>query len=94
MACRLAGTKHYLKQCWNVLFIGHSGTNFSEILIAILYILIEENAFKNVLKMASILSRPQCVKLLHKGALSSTKIDRNYHCQLRIKQHKFSFCVI
>ena len=36
--------------------------NFSEILIEIFYIFIQENAFENVVwKMAAILSRPQCV---------------------------------
>ena len=45
-----------------ILSIGPLGTNFNEILIEI-YIFIQENVFENVVrKMASILSRPQCVK--------------------------------
>ena len=39
------------------------GTKFSEMLIEISYIFIQENAFNNVVcKMAAILCRPQCVK--------------------------------
>ena len=42
--------------------IGPQGTNFDEILIENSYIFIHENPFENVVwKMASILSRPQCV---------------------------------
>ena len=49
-----------------ILLIGPLGTNFSEILIEIFYIFIQENAFENIVcKMAGILSRPQCVKVLH-----------------------------
>ena len=46
-----------------VMFTGPLGANFSEILIEIFYIFIQENAFGNVVwKMTAILSRPQCVK--------------------------------
>ena len=43
-----------------LLLIGPSGTNFSEILIEIIFI--QENAFESVVcETAAILSRPQCV---------------------------------
>ena len=46
-----------------ILLIGPLGTNFSEILIAIETFSLQENAFENIVcEMASILSRPQCVK--------------------------------
>ena len=45
-----------------ILLIGTLGTNFSEILIGIRNIFIEENGFESVVcEMAAILSRPQCV---------------------------------
>ena len=51
---------------WNnadILSTGISGTNFSEIWIAIQTFFIEQNAIQNVLsKMAAILFRPQWVK--------------------------------
>ena len=48
-----------------ILLIGPWGTNFSEISIGIhTSIFIQENSFENgVCEMASILSRPQCVKM-------------------------------
>ena len=50
---------------WNndgILLFRPVGRNFSEI-YRNLYIFIQENAFENVVwKMATILSRPQCVK--------------------------------
>ena len=46
-----------------IVLIGALGTNVSENFDWNLYIFIEENAFENVVcEMASILSRPQCVK--------------------------------
>ena len=46
-----------------LLLIGHLGTNFSEILIEILKIFIQENAIESVVcETVAILSRPQCVK--------------------------------
>ena len=47
-----------------MLFIGSLGINFNEILIKNLYILFQENPFENIVwKMASILSRSQCVNM-------------------------------
>ena len=47
-----------------LLLIGPSETNFSEILIKIHHIFIQENAFENgVWKMVAILSQPQGVKI-------------------------------
>ena len=46
-----------------MLLIGPSGTNFSEMLIEIQYIFIQENVFANVVrKMVAILYQPQCFK--------------------------------
>ena len=46
-----------------ILLIRPLGTNFSEILIEIHKISIQENAFENIVcEMTAILSRPQCVK--------------------------------
>ena len=56
----------YLNQCWNIV-----DSNFRNKLQRNLrrnsYFFIQENAFENVCEMASILSRPQCVKryLIH-----------------------------
>ena len=48
-----------------ILVNGPLGTNFSEILIEIQTFFIQENALEYVIcEMASILSRPQCVKKL------------------------------
>ena len=48
-----------------ILLIRPLGTNFSEILNQNSYIFIHENSFENVVwKMATIFSRPQCVKRL------------------------------
>ena len=45
-----------------MLLIWPLGTNFSEILIEILYIFIRENVFENLIcEIAAILSRPQYV---------------------------------
>ena len=45
------------------MLIGPLGTNFSEILNWNLYIVIQENAFENVIwKLAAILSRPHCLQ--------------------------------
>ena len=47
-----------------ILLIGPLGTNFSEILIEIYNVFIQENAFENVVcEMVAILSRFQCVKM-------------------------------
>ena len=48
------------------LLIGRLGTNLNWFFFPISYIFIQENAFENFWKMASVLSRPQSVKaLLH-----------------------------
>ena len=48
-----------------ILLIGPSGIRFSDIVIEIQSFFIEQNAIRNVVyKMATILSRPQCVKQL------------------------------
>ena len=48
-----------------MLLIGHLRTNFSEIISRIFTFSFQENAFQNaVIKLAAILFRPQCVKLL------------------------------
>ena len=63
-------------QYWNLL-IGPLGTNSSEFLNQNWYVLIQENAFENVVcKMAAILSRLQCVKLILSLAIGS----RGYEC--------------
>ena len=49
-----------------ILLIEPLGTNFGDISIRI-QIFIQENALDNICEMASILSRPQCVKLATKG---------------------------
>ena len=55
---------HYLNQCWNIVnwtFRNKLQWNLNRNS----YISIQENAFKIVWKMAAILSRPQCVMLIH-----------------------------
>ena len=55
---------HYLNQCWNIV----NWTLRNKLkwnLNRNSYISIQENAFKIVWKMAIILSRPQCVMLIH-----------------------------
>ena len=53
---------HYLNQCCNIVN-GAIGNKIQWNLNENLYIFVQENAFENVVwKMASILSRPQCVK--------------------------------
>ena len=55
-----------------ILLIGPWGTHFSEIFNRNSYIFIQENAFQNVVcEMASILSRPQCVKPLYYWLLNT-----------------------
>ena len=62
MACRLNGAKPLSEPNAGILLIEPLDKNFSEILIQI-YIFIQENVFENIVwKVASIFSRPQCVK--------------------------------
>ena len=63
MACRLDGAKPLSEQIMEYCSLDHKEQTFkSEIFIKNLYIFIQENAFVNVIwKMATILSRPQCV---------------------------------
>ena len=62
---------HYLNQCWNSINWTHRN-RVQWNLNRNLYIFIEENALENaVCGMASILSRPQCVKLIIIWELSS-----------------------
>ena len=66
MACRakpLFAPSHYLNQCWNIVNL----TLWNKLQFNVnqnSYTFIQENAFENVVwKMATILSRPQCVKI-------------------------------
>ena len=83
-----------------LLLIRHLGTNFSEILIGISNIFIQENGLENVVcEMASILSRPQCVNKQHfhsqfKIALQLNCIKGNFRvCKVsrlvKIKKYVF-----
>ena len=61
----LTAPSHYLKQCWNILN-WTLGNKLQWNLNRNLNIFIQENAFENVVwKMATILSRPQCVNFYH-----------------------------
>ena len=60
MACGLVDASHYLKQCWNIVN-WTLGNKFQWNLNENLYIFILEGAFENVMKLAAILSRSQCV---------------------------------
>ena len=63
MPCRLVGQAIIWTNA-GILLNGPWGINFSEILINILYILIQENAFENVVwDIVAILTRPQCVNI-------------------------------
>ena len=56
---------YYLNKCWNIVN-WTLGNKFQWNINRNLYIFIQENAFKNVVwKMAVILFRPQCVKVLN-----------------------------
>ena len=63
MACSLDGAKPYLNQCWNIVnwtLRNKLQWNFNRNS----YIFIQENVLQKVVcEMASILSRPQCVKM-------------------------------
>ena len=59
--------RHYLNQCWNIVNCT-TGNKLQSNLKQNLYIFIQENAFENVVwKMASIVTRPQCVKNIYKN---------------------------
>ena len=64
------------------LLIWPLGTNFSEILIEIQNIFVQENAFENVVcEMSAILSQPQCVYTLLEGNSYQDSLPRN-SCQM------------
>ena len=60
MSCRLVAPSHFLNQCWGVVN-WTLGNKLKWNLNQNSCITVQENAFENVLKMAAILSRPQCV---------------------------------
>ena len=93
MACRLAGAKPLSDLMLEYLLLsGPLGTNLSEISIEIYAISIQKNAFENVvLKMAAIMSRPQCVNL---GALWNNKPAYTTHFEIWvIRSSSTSFCL-
>ena len=77
---------HYLNQCWNIVnwtLRSKLQCNFNWIS----NIFIQENALENVVcEMASILSRPQCVKCGINEPLSSMKMNFDYMCHLSFKE--------
>ena len=81
-----------------ILLIGPLGTNFSEMLIEIQHIFIQENAFENVVRKFVILSRSQCVNeivhtfVTHSFYICTEIIGRGnviscFHNTLRLRQN-------
>ena len=83
---------HYLNQCWNIV----NWTLRNKLqwnLNRNSYISIQENAFKIVWKMAIILSRPQCVMLIHacktgniRKKITSTRKEKRQPLHNRLKK--------
>ena len=78
-----------------ILLIGPSGTNLSEILIKI-HIFVFKEMYLKVLsgKWRPFCLGPNRLNGCIKMPLSFMGEDRNYQCQLSIKQSKFIFCIV
>ena len=100
MACRLAGAKWSSEPMLEYIVNWTLDNKFQLNLSQILYIIIQENAFENVVsKIAAILSRSQCVNLIW---LTEYLEDRECTCDevqvvnlnTILKKKRFVFLVI